>query len=541
MMSLKEDLGSYIIDLLVEGIESKNMKLAKHFLYERLGYDENQAMQLIGSIKSDIPNVRLAKCKFILAVVRMFVNKELKDGDVIMSLNRCLKYAASDAHVNEYDNDLNGMSVNDFIGRFSGLANDDLERDMSDISSQEYSLNGDYEIVKINSFQESEEYGDYVDWCVTYDQNMYRSYTNGGNGVFYFCLKNGFEDIEPVEGENCPLDEYGLSMIAVSINSDGSCNTITCRWNHANGGNDSIMSTKELSNLLGVNFYEVFKPLTPQEIESNMKQALYEIEEELTQYMGYYDGPKEINCDVREYDPDYGDTDEKDVFIYFSEYNEGCVLIDYNFNVLTDRVYDAIKYRCGDCMEVELGDKHNFINTDGELLSQEWFDNVNNEFEYGVGIVCRNRLWNAIRKDGSFVFDEWYISVRIYGRNNDTRIFELMKKDDKTGEILTNFVDFDGNFLLPKWIEKPFRIDENNYLFKYDGYYHLHYGVKMQHKLKAPYKIVELHGSVTPKVNNSKFIGFYYKITLNDGNDYLLNAKGDLLDINTEQIIYKNK
>jgi len=537
---LRNDINSFILDLLTEGIETKNMKLAKHFLYDRLGYDEKQAMSLIGQIKTDIPNSRLSKCKFILAVVRMFVDGELRDGETIMSVNKCLKYAASDAHINEYDNNLNGMSANDFIGRFSGLANDDLAKDRLNISSQERSLNNDYKIVKIESFSQSEEYGEYVDWCVTYDQNMYRSYTNGGNGVFYFCLKNGFEEMEPVVGEGCPLDEYGLSMIAVSVNSDGSCNTITCRWNHANGGNDSIMTTKELSDLLGVNFYDVFKPLTPEEVESNMKEALYEIEEELSGYMDYYDNPEDTGARIMGYDPDYGDTDERDVYVYNSDYVDGCVLIDSSFNVLTDRIYDMINYRCGDCMEVTLGGKFNFINTNGELLSQEWFDSVVNEFENGVGLVQKNKLWSAIRKDGSFVFDKWYFSVKLYGRNIKAPTFEIMERD-KNGNVLINFANLKGKLLMPQWIEHELRLDDDNYLLKYNGYYHLHYGIRSQYKLKAPYEIVKLSGFVSPKVNSKNLIkGYYYKVELKDGNIYLLDYIGNLLDVNTQQIIYEN-
>lgn len=49
-------------------------------------------------------------------------------------------------------------------------------------------------------------------------------------------------------------------MIAISVNEDGSLNTCTCRWNHANNGNDNILNTKQISQLIGVNFYDTFKP-----------------------------------------------------------------------------------------------------------------------------------------------------------------------------------------------------------------------------------------------------------------------------------------
>jgi hypothetical protein len=73
---------------------------------------------------------------------------------------------------------------------------------------------------------------------------MYQSYTKNGLGRFYFCLKPRFEKVERIEGEDCPMDDYGKSMIAISVNDDGSLNTCTCRWNHDNGGNDNMMDTK---------------------------------------------------------------------------------------------------------------------------------------------------------------------------------------------------------------------------------------------------------------------------------------------------------
>lgn len=91
---------------------------------------------------------------------------------------------------------------------------------------------------------------------------MFDSYTSDGFNQFYFCLKNGFESMKPVQGEGCPLDEYGLSMIAVCVDENGALSTCTCRWNHDNDGNDSIMTTEQISQVIGQNFYNVFKPNT---------------------------------------------------------------------------------------------------------------------------------------------------------------------------------------------------------------------------------------------------------------------------------------
>lgn len=49
-------------------------------------------------------------------------------------------------------------------------------------------------------------------------------------------------------------------MIAVSFRHDGSVNTVTCRWNHDNGGNDFIMTPEQVSKLIGTDIYSIFNP-----------------------------------------------------------------------------------------------------------------------------------------------------------------------------------------------------------------------------------------------------------------------------------------
>lgn len=98
----------------------------------------------------------------------MYIDGDLIDGSTINNLNATLKYVASDAHVNEYDRDLNGMSANDLIQRFSQARTDDLKADRTNLSNRQYTQNTDYTIIPINSFEEAEKYGQYTSWCVTH-------------------------------------------------------------------------------------------------------------------------------------------------------------------------------------------------------------------------------------------------------------------------------------------------------------------------------------------------------------------------------------
>lgn len=221
-------------------------------------------------IRNTMPNVRLANCKFLLGVSRIYFEDMASEQSQLQqkanTLNKILLLIASDAHVNEYDSNLNGLSLKQLEDKFSGSVKSNLEDDMALIKQNTYDKNSEYEIVKINSFEEAKQYANYTEWCVTHYQNMFDNYTSSGRGVFYFCLKNGFKDIPAQKGDGCPMDEYGKSMFAISVNDDGSLNTCTCRWNHYNGGNDNMMTTQEISNFFGVNFYEVFKPLDARDI-----------------------------------------------------------------------------------------------------------------------------------------------------------------------------------------------------------------------------------------------------------------------------------
>lgn len=60
-------------------------------------------------------------------------------------------------------------------------------------------------------------------------------------------------------GNNCPLDEYGLSMIAVSVRKNGRLASSTTRWNEASQGNKTL-TPQQISNLIGRDFYTVFIP-----------------------------------------------------------------------------------------------------------------------------------------------------------------------------------------------------------------------------------------------------------------------------------------
>ncbi len=247
--------------LLKESQESKSISQAKQLVMNRLGYDEQEADDFIRvKLRGDIPNLRTRNGgKFILGVTRMYLDNQLTTATDINKLNQTLKLVSSDSHVNEYDRNLNDLSAKELIDRFSTAMTDNLMKDKDEVNNLGSLKNNGYDIVKIESFEQASQYSRYTSWCVTHDEDMYNSYTDDSINVFYFCLKKGFDKVPKVMGEGCPLDEYGLSMIAVSVDTYGILNTCTCRWNHDNGGNDNIMDAKQISSVIGVNFYDTFK------------------------------------------------------------------------------------------------------------------------------------------------------------------------------------------------------------------------------------------------------------------------------------------
>lgn len=254
---ISESQYNKMFSLITEDRESKNMKKARNVVKSM--FPDMDAMQVITAVRNDIPNSRLNNCEYLPGVTRMYLSRQIQNGETISNLNSTLKLLAQ-GHANEYDNNLNGMSAQDLIERFAGARQEDIENAKLANANRQFTQNDNYKIVKISTPEEAAKYGEYTSWCVTHDASMYDNYTHGGLGIFYFLLKNGFENVYEERGENCPLDEYGLSMVAVSVNMDGSLNTVTCRWNHDNGGNDNIMTDEQVSRLIGQDVYQVLKP-----------------------------------------------------------------------------------------------------------------------------------------------------------------------------------------------------------------------------------------------------------------------------------------
>ena len=416
--------------MLTEGRQTKNRNAAKNYIMQQLGYSESDAMKFIGQLKVKIPSVRLQQEKFLLGVARLFIDGDLRVNDDFKctNFNQTLKLIASDAHVNEYDNNLNGMSADELINRFADVRVGELSKRKELMGGKQYRKNNNYTIVPINSYEEATKYAKYNEWCVTYSEEMFDDKTCHGAGRFYFCLRNGFENVPKKVGPNAPLDAYGLSMIAVSITMEGEPNSITCRWNHDNGGSDSVMDDEQLSDLLGVNFYNVFKPYTREELHAKGVILFDEVQEMLDKGVP----PADIFEEIYDFDDDYD----------MVHLNDKVNLINRNNKLLSDTWFDEVKDFFDGYAGVNLGDKWNFINTDGKIISDTWYDWVYN-FDDGYAKVQLDDKLNLIDRNGKRVTNTWYNFID-YFHNGYAKV-RLKNK--------WNFVDTNGKLISDTWFD----------------------------------------------------------------------------------------
>ena len=376
--------------LITENAKNNNMKPARRYLEEKLGWNNEQIMDFFGKMQHDIPNVRMNNCKYFLGVTRMIMEEQLTNGENITKLNAILKYINNDESLNSsFDRNLNGLTFEKLSEQMSEGMEQAYKSERERLGSMDFGeRNISYSIVKINNFEEASEYGKYTSWCITHSKEAFDNYTSNGICLFYFCLKDGFESITEKIGEGCPLDEYGLSMISVCVDENGECKTITCRWNHNNGGNDNIMSTEELSRLLGVNFYEVFKPSSV--FKDRLEKALSLVKK------GDFSG-----------------------FDYISEFVNGIAIVslNYKFNLIDTsgnlhfkQWLDWISNFENGIAVFKLNKKFNFIDINGKLVSQQWFDNIYG-FKNGFTLVELNNKWNLINANGNFLSEQWFDSL----------------------------------------------------------------------------------------------------------------------------------
>ena len=243
--------------LLLESKEDKTKRMLRS-----KGYDNPS--EIIKAVKHDFSELEHSErpaYKFLYAICRMYVDRELQNANDISTMNSMLKIISVEPHLSEYDHNLNGLSKDEIFQRFLPIQKKETEDEINFVKRMKFTGESDYEIVKIDSYQDASRYKKYTSWCVTQNNSHFESYSCDGINQFYFCLKKGFENVKK-DNKDAPLNEYGLSMISVCVNYNGMPLYVTTRYNHEFEGenNENLCSPRQVSEVINMNFFEVFKP-----------------------------------------------------------------------------------------------------------------------------------------------------------------------------------------------------------------------------------------------------------------------------------------
>ena len=243
--------------LLLESKEDKTKRMLRS-----KGYDNPS--EIINAVKqsfSELEHSKRPAYKFLYGICRMYVDKEFQNVNDISTMNGMLKTISEEPHLSEYDDNLNGLSKEEIFQRFLPIQKKEAEDEINFVKRMKFTGESDYEIVKIDSYQDASKYKSYTSWCVTQNSSHFESYSSDGMNQFYFCLKKGFENVKK-DNKDAPLNEYGLSMISVCVDYNGMPLYITTRYNHEFDGenNEDLCSPRQVSEVINMNFFEVFKP-----------------------------------------------------------------------------------------------------------------------------------------------------------------------------------------------------------------------------------------------------------------------------------------
>lgn len=296
--------------------------------------------------------------------------------------------------ITQYNNidELFGVVVN-YTNNFTSVKIRNMSKVDGKLSPGEHlgNYNG-YNIYKITNFNEASVYSGHCSWCITKDKFTFGDYTKNDK-QFYFALKEGYEKVKKITSENPPYDDFGLSMLAIRVNKDGSFE-VTTRYNMDYGPkNKYTNSFSELSKLF--NYDDISKIITSKITTESV-----------------------------------------------TDFNK---LIDItnlrlNLDINYENIFNVYNKPVNGFSIVGLLNKENYINIEtNKLVSQEWFDAV---FDFKIvnekpyALVFRNKKVNVIDDNGNIVSKTWYDDMICCDNYFIIRVGNLYNTMNCNGEIL---------------------------------------------------------------------------------------------------------
>lgn len=321
---------------------------------------------------------------------------------------------------------------------FGDIIDNEARAEKERIESANYSegMNPNYKILSDVDYETAHKYGEYScsgsKLCYTQSENTWQHYTKKGLISVYLLLRNDWQEVPEVHGENTPYDDYGLSMIFLFIDEYGDLVYSNTRWNHDTRGQgprnvDQSFTKEQISQLLNVNFNQVFKQgKSWEDLINNVLQRLHK-GEPISSIFDYSEDSSngliyvELKGKLNYYNQDKGNFISEEWFESMGDFHDGLAVVG-------------------------LKDKENFITEEGKLLSPIWFDYVSHfEEDRPATKVKLDSKYNLVTKEGKLVFDPWLDYIGIFNYKGYAKI----ALDDAY-----NIIDINGKILSPIWFDE---------------------------------------------------------------------------------------
>jgi hypothetical protein len=98
-------------------------------------------------------------------------------------------------------NDISSMDMGQFMDKYASDIMANQKETEAKHQNIQYSGNG-YTCVKISSFEEASKYAPYCKWCISHTKAQWDKHTNYNGGLFYFFLKDGYQNIPEQHGKD---------------------------------------------------------------------------------------------------------------------------------------------------------------------------------------------------------------------------------------------------------------------------------------------------------------------------------------------------
>ena len=200
-------------------------------------------------------------------------------------------------------------------------------------------------------------------------------------------------------------------------------------------------------------------------------------------------------------------------FDYVGKVNDGfaavklngrCNFINTEGQILSNQWFEYVRDFKEGFAKVKLNGKYNFINAKRQFLSKQWFD-MAWEFNEGFAAVQLNDKWNFINPEGRILSEQWFDNEDLF---NDG--FAGVKLNGKW-----NFINIEGQFLSTQWFDDTWNFR--------DGFAKV--------KLNGKYNFINAEGRILSEQwfdNAGGFSKGFAEVNLR-GKWSLIDAKGQLL------------